>query len=91
LNGSTTTTILLKDVFHCPDMGLTLVSIGKITNASYKVIFQGTTCIIYNSKDKIIGQVNARNRLYWMDHKVAVNIAMAGEDQEIPTIEELHH
>jgi hypothetical protein len=38
-NGSNTTTILLKDVLHCPDMGLTLVSIGKIMNAGYKVIF----------------------------------------------------
>jgi hypothetical protein len=39
LNGSSTTTILLKNVLHCPDMGLTLVLIGKITNAGYKVIF----------------------------------------------------
>jgi hypothetical protein len=79
-NSSITTTILLKNVLHCPDMGLTLVSIGKITNAAYKVIFQETTCIIYNSKDKVIGQVNARNRLYRIDHEVAVNMAMAEED-----------
>ena len=38
-NGHGTTTVLLKDVLHCPDMGLTLVSIGKITAAGYKVIF----------------------------------------------------
>ena len=38
-NSSSTTTILLKDVLHCPDMGLTLVSIGKIASAGYKAIF----------------------------------------------------
>ena len=89
-NGSSTTTILLKDVLHCPDMGLTLVSIGKITNAGYKVIFRGTTCWIYNSKDKIIGRINAKNGLYRVDHEIAVNIAMAGEDREVLSIEELH-
>ena len=79
-NGPSTTTILLKDVLHCPDMGLTLVSIGKITNAGYKVIFRGNTCMIYNHKDKVIGRINAKNGLYRVDHEIAVNIAMAGED-----------
>ena len=89
-NGSSTTTILLKDVLHCLNMGLTLVSIGKITNTSYKVIFQGATCMIYNSKDKAIGQIHARNGLYWVDHEITINMAMAGKDWEILTIEELH-
>ena len=89
-NGHSMTTILLKDVLHCPDMGLTLVSIGKITAAGYKVIFRGLTCRIYDSKDKVIGQINARNRLYRVDHEVSVNVAMAGEAREILTVEELH-
>ena len=71
-------------------MGLTLVSIKKITNAGNKVIFKNTTCKIYDKKDKIIGQINARNRLYHVDNKVAINVAMAGEDWEVLTIEELH-
>jgi hypothetical protein len=79
-NGSSTTTILLKDVLYCPDMGLMLVLIGKIINAGYKVIFQGNTCMIYNSKDKTIGRINAKNGLYHIDHEIAVNIAIAGED-----------
>ena len=78
-NGTSVTTVLLKDILHCPDMGLTLVSVGKITAASYKVIFRGMTCKIYDSKDKVIGQINARNGLYHVDHEVAVNVAMAGE------------
>ena len=89
-NGSTATTILLKGVLHCPDMGLTLVSIGKITAAGYKVIFKGATCRIYDAKDKIIGLISARNGLYRVDHEVVVNAAMIGEDPEILSIEEIH-
>ena len=71
-------------------MGLTLVSIGKITNAGYKVIFCGTTCIIYDSKDKVIGKISAKNGLYRVDHEISVNVTMAGEGREILTVEELH-
>ena len=46
--------------------------------------------MIYNHKDKVIGRINARNGLYCVDHKVAVNVAMAGEDREVLTIKELH-
>ena len=89
-NGSNQTTILLKDVLHCPDMGLMLVSIGKITGTEYKVMFKGSICRIYDTKDKVIGQIMARNRLYQVDHKVLVNTAMAGDAQEVLTIKELH-
>ena len=72
-------------------MRLTLVSIGKITNAGYKVIFRGTTCIIYNSKDKVIGKISAKNGLYHVDHEISVNVAMAEEGQEMLTVKELYH
>ena len=60
-----------------------LVSIRKITNTGYRVIFRDTTYRIYDKKEKVIGQINARNRLYQVDHEVAVNVTMAGEDQEV--------
>jgi hypothetical protein len=63
-NGSATTTILLKNVLHCPNMGLTLVSIGKITAAGYKVIFRGPTCKIFDLRDKVIGLISMKNGLY---------------------------
>ena len=89
-NGSSATTILLKDVLHCPDMGLTLVSIGKIAAAGYKVIFKGLACRIYDTKDKVVGQINARNGLYRIDHLATINLAMSGEAREVVTVEELH-
>src|SRR5271170_4524751 len=84
------TTVLLKDVLHCPDMGLTLVSIGKITNAGYKVIFRGPNCRIFDPRDKVIGNITVENGLYRVTHKATVNIAMAGEDREVLTVEEFH-
>ena len=62
---------------HCPDMGLMLISIGKITRAEYKVMFKGSIYRIYDTKNKVIGQIMARNRLYQVDHKVLVNTTMA--------------
>ena len=89
-NSPAKTTILLKDVLHCPDMGLTLVSIGKITSASYKVIFWGPICKIFDSRDKVIGLINVKNGLYHVDYDIAVNVGMVGKAREILTLEELH-
>ena len=87
-NETITTTI--KNILHCPDMGLTLILIGKITATGYKVIFRDTICRIYNQKDKVISQIRARNGLYHVDHGITVNIAMTGEARKVLTIEELH-
>lgn len=89
-NGSVTTTILLKDVLHCPNMGLTLVSISKITAAGYKVVFQGPTCKIFNLRDKVVGLINIKSGLNCVDHEVMVNVGMAGEACKILTVKELH-
>ena len=89
-NNLGTTTMLLKDVLHCPDMGPTLISIGKIMAAGYKVIFRGPTCRIYNCKDKVIEQINTRNGLYFVDHEIMVNATMSGQAWEVLTIKEVH-
>ena len=83
------TSILLKDVLHCPDIGLTLVSVAKIAAAGYRVLFKGPCCRIYNADNDVIGQLAARNGLYHVDHNIAV---MTGniEPKEVVTLEELH-
>lgn len=68
--GRSMTTILLKDVLHCPDMGLTLISISKAAAAGFPSLFRGLTCRIFNKRNKLIGEVKARNRLYRVDNKV---------------------
>ena len=44
--GTSFTPIILKDVFHALDMGLTIVSINRITRAGYLVKFKGEYCTI---------------------------------------------
>ena len=48
------------------------------------------SCRIYDPKDKIIGQINAKNGLYHVNHGVVVNTAMTGEAPEEVSIEEIH-
>ena len=83
------TSILLKDVLHCPDMGLTLISVAKIATAGYWVLFKGAWCRIYNADNDVIGQLAARNGLYHVEHSIA---AMTGniKPKEVVTLEELH-
>ena len=88
-NGNSTTSILLKDVLHCPDMGLTLVAISKITAAGYPVIFRGSTCKIFDQRKKAIGEIKQRNGLYRVDHDDQGQ-EMAGTTQELLNIEQLH-
>jgi hypothetical protein len=71
-------------------MGLTLVSIGKVTAAGYKVIFRGPTCKIFDQRDKVIGTINIKNGLYRVDHAVVMNAGTAGEAREVLTLEDLH-
>ena len=57
---------------------------------SYKVIFQGSSCKIFDQKDKVIGLIIVKNGLYRIDHDVSINMAMTGEAREVVTLEELH-
>jgi len=56
-NGASTTPIILRDALHAPNIGLTVVSIGRITKAGHIVSFEGDSCKITNSKGKTIGNI----------------------------------
>ena len=58
-NSKSLTPILLKDVLHAPNMGITIVSISRITKARYMVTFKDNICEIQNKSDRIIGRVPA--------------------------------
>ena len=67
-NGTSFTPIILKDVFHAPDMGLTIVSINCIARAGYSVKFKGKFCIIQDKAGARVGLIPAnQNRLYKVD------------------------
>ena len=44
LNGSTTTTILLKDVLYAPAMGVTIISVSRVTAAGFAILFRAKFC-----------------------------------------------
>jgi hypothetical protein len=64
-NGESSTSIMLKDVLHAPEMGTTIVSVNRIVKAGYAVTFKDNTCQIRNKSDKVIGTIPAsQNGLY---------------------------
>jgi hypothetical protein len=56
-NGQKTTEVILWDMLHVPDMGLIVVSVGRIANAGYAVSFEGNTCKIKNRTGDIIRNI----------------------------------
>jgi hypothetical protein len=63
-NDGLTTTIVLKDVLYCPHIGLTLISISKIAEAGYAVLFRGTQCRIFDRSRMLIGKIQVKNGHY---------------------------
>jgi len=53
-NGSSSTSITLKDTLYAPDMTLTVISISKIANAGYAVSFKGQECKIPASANRLV-------------------------------------
>ena len=45
-NGASSSKVLLRDALHAPEMGLTVVSIGRIVKAGYAVQFEDGSCKI---------------------------------------------
>ena len=71
-NGATSSTILLRDVLHAPDLALTVVSIGRIVQAGYSVEFNQDNCIIRKRDGSTIGRIPAgSNGLFKLDHAFA--------------------
>jgi hypothetical protein len=52
--GDGSSQILLRDVLYAPKMGVTLVSIGKITDAGSSVLFHGNVCRILTAREHFL-------------------------------------
>src|SRR6266581_603348 len=76
-HGESSTPIILKDVLHAPEMGLTIVSIDRICKAGNSVMFKDDTCTIKNKDNKVIGVIPASaNGLYKVEHAHAAMVAL---------------
>jgi transposase InsO family protein len=70
-NGASSTKVLLCDALYAPDLGLTVVSIGRIVKAGCTVEFEDGTCRIKRNSN-VIGNVPASaNGLFKVDHALA--------------------
>src|SRR6266702_3201851 len=86
-NGEVLTPVLLKDTLHAPQIGLTVVSIGRIAKASYSVSFEDNHCKIRKDQDRrVVGSIpTTGNGLYKVEHAL-----MAGMTLEQVNILTLH-
>ena len=89
LNSKTMSSILLTDILYCPEMGLTLVLISKLTDAIFHSHF-ASHCKIFDGRDKVIRDVPQRNGLYWVDPSMETGGEIGGMAAKVMLIEELH-
>ena len=74
-NGESSTPIMLKDVLHAPDMGVTIVSINRITKAGYSLLFDETCCWIRDRNKNYVGKIPVSiNGLYKVERVYAAAI-----------------
>ena len=71
-------------------MGVTLISISKLTTAGYLALFRDSVCRIFNHQRKLVGEVEISNGLYRVKHQSKVFTGVARTTQTL-TMEELHH
>ena len=88
-NGKTTSSILLTDILYCPEMGLTLISISKLTDAGFHSHL-ALRCRIFDEGKKVIGDIPRRNGLCRVDHSIETGGEIAGMAAKVVIIEELH-
>ena len=85
-NGASSNKILLRDALYAPDMGLTVVSIGRIVKAGCSVQFEDGSCKI-KCNGSTIGSIPAStNGLYKVEHSL-----VAASAPEFIDILMLHH
>lgn len=90
-NGPTTSRVLLRDVLYAPTMGVTLVSISRITKAGSNVLFTGDTCKIFDKDRKIVGKIKVDGGLYRVyQGRRPDSEEFAGKAREVLSIDELH-
>ena len=63
-NGRNSTTIMLKDMLYCPDLGYTLVSLAKCDTTGFTVTLKDKSCCIKDTKESQIGQIPQYQGLY---------------------------
>jgi hypothetical protein len=88
-NGKTTTTVTLKDVLYCQDLGYTLVSLGKCDAAGFTIVLKDRSCHIKSTNGQTIGQIPQYQGLYRVDMDDTASIAALAATR-VYTLDQLH-
>ena len=82
--------ILLKDVLYASSMGVTLVSISKITSAGSTIIFTRDFCRIFGKNRVMLGEIKVKRGLYHVYSSTSEVQGYSAEEKEPLTIDEFH-
>ena len=88
-NGRDSTTVMLKDILYCPDLGYTLVSLVKCNATGFTVTIKDNSCCIKDAKGLQIGWIPQYKGLYWVDDGTSAHIG-AYMGVRVHTVDELH-
>jgi hypothetical protein len=88
--GNGTSQIRLLDVLYAPSMGVTLVSIGKITDSGASVLFHGNVCRIFDSTRVLLAEIPKEGGLYRTFTPHAESTGCVAKVVDLLTIDELH-
>jgi len=72
--------IILNDVLHVPNLRDNLLSVSKITDKDYRVLFDRNRAIVSDRKGNIKLQANRMGNLYFVSVQDRVNCNRASED-----------
>ena len=73
---SSTTQLRLKDVLYSPEVAYTLVSIGRLDEEGFFVIFGGGKCTIWDKNQELVGVIpKTATRVYKVKHEEVANEA----------------
>jgi hypothetical protein len=82
-NGESSTPIVLKDVLHALDMGITIVSVSWITRSGCKVVFDVDICRIFNRAGNPIRAIHANKHSL---HKAECIYAASIPDERVDIV-----
>jgi hypothetical protein len=80
----------LVEALYASSMGVTLVSISRITATGSTVVFSGHFCRIYNAKKERVGEVRQSGGLYRVYKSSSEEEANSAGTNEMLSIDELH-
>ena len=88
-NGVEISQLRLTEVLYSPEVGYTLVSIGRLDEKGFSARFGDGKCIIRGPDDECVGKILMNKRgLYKVEHEL--NIEEANAVEETITLEQLH-